>query len=150
MRLLLEADPCEKKIRQYLRGDSLCHLAMVSGEDVGVCVLTHLSEDVLELHNIAVCPTKQGRGIGSALLRRAITQAGAAGVRRIELSTGTFGYQLAFYQRVGFRAEKVVRDYFIDNYDEPVFELGIQHKDMLRLALDIDVCRPCRESDVLE
>ncbi|CDI94197.1 IAA acetyltransferase [Pseudomonas aeruginosa PA38182] len=54
---------------------------------------------------------------------------------RIELGTGTFGYQLAFYQRVGFRVDKVVKNYFLDNYDQPIYEMGIQHKDMLRLSL---------------
>ncbi|AWE68994.1 putative iAA acetyltransferase [Pseudomonas aeruginosa] len=42
---------------------------------------------------------------------------------------------MAFYQRVGFRVDKVVKNYFLDNYDQPIYEMGIQHKDMLRLSL---------------
>ncbi len=134
MRLLLEADPSEGNVKRYLK-NSLCYLAQKSGAAVGVCVLGSINENTLELYNIAVCPRFQRQGIGTALLRHAIEEARAKGLGRIELGTGTFGYQLAFYQRAGFRVEKVIKNFFIDNYDEPIFELGIQLKDMLRLAL---------------
>jgi hypothetical protein len=49
-----------------------------------------------------------------------------SGEKRIELGTGSFGYQLMFYQRIGFRVENVWRDHFIDNYDEPI--VTIQRK----------------------
>jgi protein-L-isoaspartate O-methyltransferase len=58
------------------------------------------------------------------------------GARRLEVGTGSFGYQLAWYQRAGFRVFAVERDFFLDNYEEPIFEDGIQLKDMLRLAVD--------------
>ena len=51
------------------------------------------------------------------------------------MGTGTFGYQLAFYQRQGFRATGIDRDFFVKNYPEPIFEDGIQLFDMLRLTL---------------
>jgi hypothetical protein len=51
------------------------------------------------------------------------------------VGTGTFGYQLAFYQRHGFRVTSIDRDFFIKNYSEPIFEDGIQLFDMLRFAL---------------
>ncbi|WP_198422013.1 hypothetical protein [Stenotrophomonas acidaminiphila] len=41
-----------------------------------------------------------------------------------------------FYQRHGFRVFQVDRDFFLRNYDEAIVEDGIQHRDMLRLALD--------------
>jgi len=44
---------------------------------------------------------------------------------------------LAFYQRFGFRVDSILKDYFIINYDEPIFENGIQLKDMLRLILKL-------------
>ena len=123
MRLLLEADPSEANVRKYLAG-SLCYVAMESGVPVGVCVLGPIGENTLELYNIAVCTNLRGQGIGTALLRYAIEEAGARGVGRIAVGTGTFGYQLAFYQRAGFRVEGVIKDFFLDNYDEPIFELA--------------------------
>lgn len=136
MDLLLEADPSEKHVKAYLN-DSLCYLAMKSDEPLGVCVLKEIEDSVLELYNIAVWPGRQRQGIGTALLRHVLREARAKGFRRVELGTGTFGYQLAFYQRVGFRVVDVVHDFFVDNYDEPIFEKGVQHKDMLRMALDL-------------
>ncbi|MEQ9509436.1 GNAT family N-acetyltransferase [Alloalcanivorax xenomutans] len=135
--MLLDADPSERNVRKYLAG-ARCFSAEKDNEIVGVCVLNTIGDGALELFNIAVSPDMQGQGVGSALLRHVIDRCRSEGVRRIELGTGTFGYQLAFYQRLGFRVERVVRDFFLDHYDEPVMEMGIQHKDMLRLGLDLE------------
>ena len=132
--LLLVADPSEERIRDYLPG-ALCLVAEEAGEVVGACVLNGLDDVTLELFNIAVDPAEQGQGIGAALLRRAVEEARVRGFKRVELGTGTFGYQLAFYQRAGFRVEAVVKDHFLTHYDEPVIESGLQHKDQLRLGL---------------
>ena len=48
----------------------------------------------------------------------------------------TFGYQLAWYQREGVRVYAVERDLFLADYEEPIYEEGIQLKDMLRLAVE--------------
>lgn len=137
MSLLLIADPSETNVRAYLRG-ARCVAVEDKGTTVGICVLNTIGDGALELFNIAVSPDMQGQGVGSALLCHVIDRCRSEGVRRIELGTGTFGYQLAFYQRLGFRVERVVRDFFLDHYDEPVMEMGIQHKDMLRLGLDLE------------
>jgi hypothetical protein len=57
------------------------------------------------------------------------------GARQLEVGTGTFGYQLAFYQRHGFRVTSIDCDFFVKNYPEPILEDGIQLVDMLRLTL---------------
>jgi hypothetical protein len=59
----------------------------------------------------------------------------STGAQQLEVGTGTFGYQLAFYQRQGFRVTSIDSDFFIKNYPEPIFEDGIQLFDMLRLTL---------------
>lgn len=141
MSLLLLADPSEQSVRRYL-DNALCIVAEEGGQVVGVCVLNSKDERTLELFNIAVDPADQGQGIGARLLRHVIEEAHRQGVARIELGTGTFGYQLAFYQRVGFRVEAVVKNHFLDNYHEAVMEAGLQHKDQLRLAIDLDERRP--------
>ncbi|UXI02603.1 GNAT family N-acetyltransferase [Photobacterium sp. TY1-4] len=134
--LLLEADPSETQIATYLR-DSLCFIAR-QGEDIlGACVLNAHGEQQIELFNIAVRPTAQGQGIGAALLSFVIAEVKALGFRQIVLGTGTFGYQLTFYQRLGFRVDGVIKDFFIDHYEDAIFEHGIQHKDMLRLVLEL-------------
>lgn len=134
MHLLLEADPSEDRIKKYL-DSSLCYLAQKSAVPVGVCVLGPVADDTLELYNIAVCPSVHKQGVGTVLLRHVIEEARAKGVARIVLGTGTFGYQLAFYQRAGFRVDEIIKNHFTDNYNEPIFDSGIQLKDMLRLVL---------------
>lgn len=133
--LLLEADPSEEKISGYL-GRSHCYIARLDSETVGACVIQPLSADLYELMSIAVSPGYQKRGIGSALLDHAITAAAELGARRLEVGTGSFGYQLRWYQRAGFRVVAVERDFFLENYDHPIYEDGVQLKDMLRLTID--------------
>ena len=135
-KLLLEADPSIDRIEQYLT-DSLCYTATIQNEVVGVCVLKHIDRNRYELFNIAVTPKNQKKGIGSQLLRYALEHLKERNVKSVELGTGTFGYQLTFYQRFGFRVNSIHKDHFIDNYDEPIFENGIQLKDMLRLVLKL-------------
>ncbi|MDI5935700.1 GNAT family N-acetyltransferase [Halomonas kalidii] len=135
LELLLEADPSPDSLRGYLPR-SRCYVARDGDELLGAYVLQPRGDGIVELMSIAVASTLQGQGIGSALLRHAIATAAESDARRLELGTGTFGYQLAFYQRAGFRVVAVERDYFLTHYAEPIYEDGIQHKDRLRLTLD--------------
>lgn len=134
--LLLEADPSAANIATYLL-DSWCFGVLDKENVVGACVVTPEKSHVAELSNLAISPDLQGKNWGTRLMRYVLTSLKARDIKRIELGTGTFGYQLAFYQRLGFRVESVVKNHFLDNYEEPVWENGIQHKDMLRLYLDL-------------
>ena len=137
MNLLLEADPSESKVREYL-SDSHCYLAKKkSGTTLGVYVLRPLSYLNYELMNIAVTPESQNQGIGTKLLNHAIYSAKELGAKRLEVGTGSFGYQLTFYQKAGFRVNVIEKDFFITNYSEPIFDSGIQLKDMIRLSIDL-------------
>ena len=136
MHLLLEADPSEKCIKDYLR-DAWCFVARDQDDIVGVCIAKEIKAGISEIFNIAVDPAVQAQGIGKRLLTFTLSCLKDKQFKSVELGTGSFGYQLAFYQRQGFRVESIIKDFFIDHYDEPVFENGIQHKDMLRLACDL-------------
>jgi ribosomal protein S18 acetylase RimI-like enzyme len=133
--LLLEADPSVEKIKAYLPG-SRCFIAILEGKPVGAYVVQRIAPAVYELMSIAVSPEYQRKGIGSKLLKHVIATVQNMGARRLEVGTGTFGYQLAWYQREGFRVFAIDRDFFLLNYEEPIYENGIQLKDMLRLAVD--------------
>ncbi len=137
LEILLEADPSEQSIASYLN-DSWCYAAWKSDEVVGVCVAKPIAEKTAEIFNVAVRPDFQQQGIGSDVLRFALAELSGNGIRRVELGTGTFGYQLTYYQRLGFRVDTVIKDHFLENYSEPIVENGIQHKDMLRLYIDLE------------
>ncbi|MCD9028799.1 GNAT family N-acetyltransferase [Luteimonas sp. BDR2-5] len=134
MALLLLADPSEEKIISYLPR-SRCFVASSGGVVVGACVVQPLGAGAHELMSIAIQPAHQKSGHGTALLKWVIDFFRRSGASRMEVGTGTFGYQLAFYQRQGFRVTAIDRDFFIRHYPEPVFEDGIQLFDMLRLTL---------------
>lgn len=141
--LLLLADPSREKVKRYL-GGSTCFAARQSvpaglGPMIGVCVLQPLHDAMhtWELMNLAVSPAWQRKGIGSALLQRAIDELRALGVPQMEVGTGSFGDQLLFYQRVGFRVTDIERDFFLENYTTALWERGVQHKDMLKLTLPL-------------
>ncbi len=132
--LLLLADPSEEKVRSYLPG-SKCFVATKNGTVVGAAVVQPREAGAQELMSIAVHPDHQESGIGTALLKWIIDFFEKAGATQLEVGTGTFGYQLAFYQRQGFRVTGIDRDFFVKNYDEPIFEEGIRLVDMLRLTI---------------
>lgn len=136
MELLLEADPSEEKVRAYLE-KSHCYVAKIADKIVGAFVLCRLSSEVVELLNIVVAAECRQKGIGAKILSSAVSLAKQQGFKVLEVGTGTFGYQLAFYQRAGFRVFAIDKDYFVKNYREPIYELGIQLKDMLRLRIDL-------------
>ncbi|HEY0944104.1 MAG TPA: GNAT family N-acetyltransferase [Opitutaceae bacterium] len=141
--LLLLADPSEDKIRSYLPG-SHCFVASRDTVVVGACVVQSRGAGTYELMSIAVHPAHQRAGHGTALLKWVIDFFRNLGARQLNVGTGTFGYQLAFYQRHGFRVTGIDHEFFVENYPEPIFENGIQLYDMLRLKLSYssDACQP--------
>ena len=134
MELLLLADPSEEKVLAYLPR-SRCFVASSNGVVVGACVVQPLGDGVHELMSIAVHPDHQKFGNGTALLKWVADFYRKSGASQLEVGTGTFGYQLAFYQKQGFRVTSIDHDFFVNNYPEPIFEDGIQLFDMLRLTL---------------
>ncbi len=134
--LLLEADPSEASISSYL-SDSWCFAALDNGCVLAACIVKPQTNSLAEIFNVSVYPKLQGQGVGSELLKSVLSQLSSKGISRVELGTGTFGYQLTYYQRLGFRVDSIVKDYFLLNYPEPIYENGIQHKDMLRLYVQL-------------
>ncbi|MBB4862003.1 ribosomal protein S18 acetylase RimI-like enzyme [Pseudomonas nitritireducens] len=136
--LLLKADPSRAQIESYL-GDSRL-LALNEADSVrGVLTLTPREPGVAEITSVAVEEEWQERGLGRRLLLAAIEQAREAGLQRLTIATGNSSLaQLGLYQRVGFRIVGIDPDYFVRHYPEPIVENGIQCRDQIRLALDLN------------
>jgi len=135
--LLLLADPSRELVEQYITNGE-CRVAEEEGEIVGVYVLVKLGVTTMEIINIAVDERKQGCGIGKKLLSDAIQTTKALGFKFLEVGTGNSSIaQLAFYQKSGFRIDGVIKDFFVDHYEEEIVENGIQCRDMIRLSLTI-------------
>jgi ribosomal protein S18 acetylase RimI-like enzyme len=135
--LLLEADPSRKMVEDYInRGE--CYVAEDLNMIVGVYVLLPTRPKTVELINISVLESKQGRGIGKKLVLHASQIAKESGYETIEIGTGNSSIgQLALYQKCGFRIIGVDRDYFIKYYTEEIYENRIRCRDMIRLSKDL-------------
>jgi len=136
--LLILADPSEEMILDYTsRG--LCHIAEVNGEIIGAYVLIKTRPKTMEIVNIAVDESYQGRGIGKSLILHAIEQAKESGAKTLEIGTGNSSIgQLALYQKCGFRISVIDKDFFVRHYNEKIIENGINCVDMIRLSKDFD------------
>jgi ribosomal protein S18 acetylase RimI-like enzyme len=70
-------------------------------------------EGEAEVKNMAVSPARQGRGVGRALVTRALELARAEARSRVVVATAAADIgNLRFYQRLGFRMRCVERDAF--------------------------------------
>ena len=128
--LLLLADEQEDMVDRYLERGFMYVL-----EDDGVkaeCVMTDEGNGVLELKNIAVAPTAQGRGYGKAMVDFLIrTYKGQYAV--LQVGTGDSPSTIPFYEACGFRRHHLVKNFFTDHYDHPIYECGVQLVDMVYL-----------------
>ena len=132
--LLLLADEQEDMIDRYLERGTMYVL-----EDDGIkaeCVVTDEGGGILELKNIAVEPGFQGRGYGKALVDFLLrTYAGAYTV--LQVGTGDSPSTIPFYEACGFRRHHLVRDFFTDHYDHPIYECGVRLVDMVYLQREM-------------
>ena len=131
--LLELADPSRKQINAYLEKGS-CYLATKGDETVGAMVLLPIDPHTLEIKNLAVKPDHQGQGLGKSLLKESEKIARESGCLRLTIATGNSSIgQLALYQKVGFEIIGIDRNFFTRNYDEPIYENGIQCKHQMLL-----------------
>lgn len=128
--LLILADEQENMIDRYLERGTMYVL-----DDYGVkaeCVVTDEGNGVLEIKNIAVDPSFQKMGYGKSLIEFVEKQyAGEYSV--LQVGTGDSPLTLPFYEKCGFERSHIVENFFTDNYNHPIFENGVQLKDMIYL-----------------
>ena len=105
-----------------------------NGDIIGSFIIKS-SLDSLEITNIAVVESKQNQGVGKYLVDAICKAAEQRGYRSINVATGNSSIgQLAFYQKAGFRIVAVEMNYFVNNYEEPIYENGILCRDLIRLV----------------
>lgn len=127
--LLLLADEQEDMIDKYLERGEMFVL-----DDNGVkaeCVITQEGDGVYELKNIAVLPDCQRKGYGKNLIEFLLTHYSDCNV--LFVGTGDCHSILSFYNICGFTESHRIKNFFIDNYDHPMFEDEKQLIDMVYL-----------------
>ena len=137
--LLLLADESEEAIAKYIY-DSVIYILYKSedSEPIGIFALYKISESVVEIKNIGVVASFRGQGIGSYLLNTIENIAFEEGYDEIIVGTPISGTrQIRFYEKNDFRKYTTRKNFFIENYSEPIYEDGVMLKDMIVLRKKI-------------
>lgn len=86
-----------------------------TGEAIGVFCLYRIDADAVEIMNIAVSESYQGKGIGSSLIDKAIAIAKDEGYKQIIVGTADCAIkQIRFYEKNGFIKYDIKKHYFTD------------------------------------
>lgn len=129
--LLLLGDEQEDMIDRYLPG-SMMFVLYDGAVAIGECVVQDLGKGVVEIKNIAIMPEYQHRGYGRMMIdfvesRFRITHS------VLQVGTGDSPLTIPFYEKCGFVRTRIIRNFFTDNYDHPIYEDGIRLVDMIYL-----------------
>ena len=132
--LLLLGDEDEKMIDKYLERGEMYIL-----DDNGIkaeCVVTDEGSKILEIKNIAVSPKFQKQGYGKKLIEF-ITEKYSENFSVIQAGTGDSPLTIPFYEKCGFKKSHIVKNFFIDNYKNPIYEEGVLLIDMIYLQKNL-------------
>ena len=128
--LLLEADPSKDMIHKYLN-DSDVYALKKEDELISIAVILHIDRKTLELKKIVTKENFRNKGYAKTLLK---SLCGNYKQKYDRMLVGTTENNIPFYVKQGFdKYEKTIKNFFIDNYDHPIYESGIQLVDMVYL-----------------
>lgn len=135
--LLLLADPSRTVVDNYLNRD-YTYVAEQNNEIIGIVVLFPLDNKSIEIKNIAVREDFQKKGIGVVLLNHAEMVAQKLGYKFLIIGTADIsGSPIVLYEKFGFCRYGVKKNFFVENYDEPIVDNGFQCIDMVMLKKEI-------------
>ena len=130
LELFLLGDEQEDMIDRYLeRGDLF---ALFDPDLKSLCVVTDEGKGTCELKNLATCARYQGQGYATRLLEHVFRHYSGK-YETILAGTGEEPRTLAFYERHGFIFSHRLKNFFTDNYREPIVECGVRLVDMIYL-----------------
>lgn len=129
--LLLLADPEEEAIDKYIND---CEIFEFYHKDIliGQGAIMQLSSTTYEIKNLAIYEKFHNCGYGKILINL-LCKKYLESFKNIEILVGTSEQGVGFYKKCGFQFSHIIKDFFITNYKQPIFENGIQCKDMFYL-----------------
>jgi GNAT superfamily N-acetyltransferase len=128
--LLLLADEQEDMIDKYLGRGML--FALYDDDLKSICVVTDEENGVFELQSLATYPQFQGKGYGRYLIDYVCGYFKEKGECMV-VGTGDTPVIIPFYENSGFVLSHRAENYFLEHYNEPIFEHGVQLKDKVYL-----------------
>lgn len=131
--LLLLADPEERAVRRYLM-ESDMYVLFANGKPVTEAVVRTEDDGGCELMNLATAEAEQGKGYAGELIRY-LMKVYAASCRTMLVGTSEDG--VPFYKRHGFEPAFIRKNFFLDNYEEPIIENERRCVDMYCLRANL-------------
>lgn len=132
--LLLEADPSKDMIHKYLN-DSDVYALKKEDELISIAVILHIDKNTLELKNLVTKEEHRGKGYAKKLLK---SLCGNYKQKFSKMLVGTSENNIPFYVKQGFdKYEKTIKNYFIDNYDEEIWDGDLHCTDMYYYSKDL-------------
>ena len=133
--LMRLADDSEKQVRDYLHAGRLFLLQeRPDALPIGQLLVMEPEHAHAEIRSVSISTGRQGRGLGSLLVKQVLATLKADGISvvTVAISTADIG-NLAFYQKVGFRCLKIERDAFTKNsgYADGLRSNGILVRDKI-------------------
>lgn len=130
--LLLQADPNKDRVNSYCKRNTLLVVETKDGT-LGVCVVEiNSSKKSAEILNLSILDSFQGEGYGKKMIESVVQFAAEQNCESIIVGTGNSSInQIAFYQKCGFRMFRIEKDWFLKEYNNAIFENGIQCVDRI-------------------
>ena len=128
LELLLLADEQENMIDGYLERGSM--YVLFDNGVKAVAVVTDEGNGILEIKNIATYPESRKKGYGRRMIDF-ISDKYRGSFKVLQVGTGDSPLTVPFYEKCGFCRSHVIKNFFVDNYDHPIFECGVQLVDMI-------------------
>lgn len=134
LELLLLADEQESMVDKYLEDGDM--FALYEEDLKTICVVLKIDEETVEIKNIATYEKYQGLGYGKRMIEY-IFDYYKEEIKTILVGTGDSPLTIPFYKICGFEIYHRVKNFFVDNYDKPIFEDGKQLVDMVYLKKNL-------------
>lgn len=130
--LLLEADEQEDMIDRYLERGTV--YVLYDDGPKCQCVVTDEGNRILEIKNIATAPGHRRKGYGKMMIGY-IIQKYRGSFTILQVGTGDSPLTVPFYEKCGFTRSHVIKNFFTDNYNHPIYECGVRLTDMICLRM---------------
>jgi len=136
--LLRMAEPSIDELNSYM-DTAISFIAELNGAIIGVCLMTQVTQETIELKNVSVYPDFRAVGVGRSLISYAADMAREAGCMEIIAgvdNTNVDGF--IFLQKLGFNLDSIEKGYYT-HYGKAVpgsFNLNAVHRIWFLRQLD--------------
>lgn len=136
--LLRMAEPSIDELNSYM-DTAISFIAELDGAIIGVCLMTQITPETIELKNISVYPDFRNMGVGRSLITFAADMAREAGCQEIIAGTdNTNAPGLIFLQKLGFDMDSIEKGYYTQHGKRVpgLFSLSAEHRVWFLRQLD--------------